>query len=331
MNKTKKIKEIIKNKNGITLVALVVTVVILLILAGVSLNLVLGEQGIIRKANEGRTNYLNASEEEYSLLNKLSDDIDTYARGGEKNPPAIEWQLVNDLDNDGVISIGDEIAPLISSIENEHFYVLKNNGTNVWMITKYCVDSTTNSQSPTAAGVTFDKAFYDPEQESVELYMKPGSKSNNLVHYVCYDSYGEIAGSYDDYEIYADGDTDTVTCTGLNLKNYESRLINSGLKLYEVYTGKNKVVDMLIYLHDGVFFIDSTDAINSSSPYINIFESLGECWLVEQDMISRNISISYVYKKNDAEVIEHTHAYANESYGLRPVIKVDINSIQLSD
>ena len=41
-NKTRKMK-------GITLVALVVTVVVLLILAGVSLNLVLGENGIIKK------------------------------------------------------------------------------------------------------------------------------------------------------------------------------------------------------------------------------------------------------------------------------------------
>ena len=44
-NKTRKMK-------GITLVALVVTVVVLLILAGVSLILVLGENGIIKKAHE---------------------------------------------------------------------------------------------------------------------------------------------------------------------------------------------------------------------------------------------------------------------------------------
>ena len=44
-NKTRKMK-------GITLVALVVTVVVLLILAGISLNLVLGDNGIITKAQE---------------------------------------------------------------------------------------------------------------------------------------------------------------------------------------------------------------------------------------------------------------------------------------
>ena len=36
-----------KKQSGITLVALVVTIVVLLILAGVSINLVLGENGLI--------------------------------------------------------------------------------------------------------------------------------------------------------------------------------------------------------------------------------------------------------------------------------------------
>ena len=39
-----------KEMKGITLVALVVTIVVLLILAGVSINTVLGDDGIIKKA-----------------------------------------------------------------------------------------------------------------------------------------------------------------------------------------------------------------------------------------------------------------------------------------
>ena len=41
-----------KKNKGITLVALVVTIVVLLILAGVSINSVLGENGIIIKEKE---------------------------------------------------------------------------------------------------------------------------------------------------------------------------------------------------------------------------------------------------------------------------------------
>ena len=42
----------IRDKEGITLIALVVTIIILLILAGVTISLLLGENGIIEKARQ---------------------------------------------------------------------------------------------------------------------------------------------------------------------------------------------------------------------------------------------------------------------------------------
>ena len=44
----------LKNKNAITLIALVVTIVVLLILAGVSINLIVDENGIIQKSKDAR-------------------------------------------------------------------------------------------------------------------------------------------------------------------------------------------------------------------------------------------------------------------------------------
>lgn len=41
------------NKKGITLVALVVTIIVLLILAGITIALVLGDDGIVKKAQKG--------------------------------------------------------------------------------------------------------------------------------------------------------------------------------------------------------------------------------------------------------------------------------------
>ena len=43
----------LRNNNGITLVALVVTIVVLLVLSGVVLSLILGDNGIVKKAQEG--------------------------------------------------------------------------------------------------------------------------------------------------------------------------------------------------------------------------------------------------------------------------------------
>lgn len=57
-----------KGNKGITLVALVVTIVVLLILAGISLNLVLGENGIITRAQQAKNTMTVATEKDQISL-----------------------------------------------------------------------------------------------------------------------------------------------------------------------------------------------------------------------------------------------------------------------
>ncbi|MFR3920028.1 MAG: hypothetical protein ACLTXD_02575 [Clostridia bacterium] len=66
-------KQKIKSKSGITLVALVVTIVVLLILAGVSLNLVIGNDGIMKRAKVAQERYRQASENEQKDLDTVED------------------------------------------------------------------------------------------------------------------------------------------------------------------------------------------------------------------------------------------------------------------
>ena len=65
--------------NGITLVALVVTVVVLLILAGVSINLVIGNNGIIIKAQNSKTKYEQAAKNDEIAMNSVYDEIINYS------------------------------------------------------------------------------------------------------------------------------------------------------------------------------------------------------------------------------------------------------------
>ena len=51
-------------EKGITLIALVITVVVLIILAGISVTLLLSDNGIIGKARSGKANYELAANEE---------------------------------------------------------------------------------------------------------------------------------------------------------------------------------------------------------------------------------------------------------------------------
>ena len=65
-----------KKNKGITLVALVVTIVVLLILAGVSINLVLGDNGIVKKAQDAKTKSAEASQNDLKGMNSLVSEME---------------------------------------------------------------------------------------------------------------------------------------------------------------------------------------------------------------------------------------------------------------
>lgn len=68
-----------KNQKGITLIALVVTIVVLLILAGISINIMVGEDGIIGKASKAKNKTSEALQNELSGLNSLEDILNDYS------------------------------------------------------------------------------------------------------------------------------------------------------------------------------------------------------------------------------------------------------------
>ena len=54
----------LKADKGITLVALIITIIVLLILAGVSISMVLGDNGLINKAQKSVDTYENKAVKE---------------------------------------------------------------------------------------------------------------------------------------------------------------------------------------------------------------------------------------------------------------------------
>ena len=60
-----------KRNKGITLIALVITIVVLIILAGVAINLTLGENGVFRKAKYAKEQYNNGVKSEEEQLNEM--------------------------------------------------------------------------------------------------------------------------------------------------------------------------------------------------------------------------------------------------------------------
>ena len=79
-------------QNGITLIALVVTIVVLLILAGVSVNALFGNSGIIEKAKEAQNAMNKARENDLEGINELNNWID-------KQLPAKTVRVILDKNN----------------------------------------------------------------------------------------------------------------------------------------------------------------------------------------------------------------------------------------
>ena len=63
-NNTTRIKEIKKSSKGVTLIALVITIIVLLILAGVSIAMLTGDNGILTQAKEAKEANIAAPEKE---------------------------------------------------------------------------------------------------------------------------------------------------------------------------------------------------------------------------------------------------------------------------
>lgn len=88
----------LKNDKGITLVALVVTVVVLLILSTVSIKLTIGGNGLITESK------------------LIKQNIEEAEKEGQEQINAMKESDVN-ISQDGVASIKDETPPTINSIE----------------------------------------------------------------------------------------------------------------------------------------------------------------------------------------------------------------------
>ena len=83
-------KKIRNNRQkGITLIALVVTITVLIILATVSINTVLGDNGIIKRAQKARDSYQNSSTSEDEHMKQLANEMAEYDEDNiTKNPTA---------------------------------------------------------------------------------------------------------------------------------------------------------------------------------------------------------------------------------------------------
>ena len=108
-----------RNK-GITLIALVITIIVLLILAGVAIATLTGDNGILTRAQEAKNKTEQAEKDEKTNLAQTEDIINEYLNG-------VEVEQVTD-ENPGVLETEGTDTYIINSIED--LVVFASNVTN---------------------------------------------------------------------------------------------------------------------------------------------------------------------------------------------------------
>ena len=124
-NKEEKLTTKLKNKQGITLVALIVTIIVLLILAGVSIAMLTGENGILSQAQNAKERTNEAAKNEQLDLAKQEDLINETLNG-------VEVEQVTDT-APGVLEVSETESNTytINSIEDLVFFAYDvTNGNN---------------------------------------------------------------------------------------------------------------------------------------------------------------------------------------------------------
>ena len=186
-----------KNNKGITLVALVVTIVVLLILAGVSINLVLGDNGIVKKAQDAKTKSAEASQNDLkgmnSLIEQMESTLNESENGGKTEPEKVPYLPSDDFHYDTSTSVDTGLV-IADSNGNEY----------VWVVVPKSLYNNTNhnsnnekkpSSSTDYANIEYCLQQYTATYRNGTGYSDTHEADTNNVGWLTSDEYTELKNS----------------------------------------------------------------------------------------------------------------------------------------
>ena len=140
-----------KRQNGITLVALVITIIILLILAGITISS-LTNTGLFGRAKEAKEKTQAAEVNQAKTLNEYEDELNKYTSGTSTPPPAPQ-----------VKKVADNIGSVLSTTDNTELEDAYGNKIVVPAGFKIVSDSTTSNAQTVDKGIVVEDATVDSE------------------------------------------------------------------------------------------------------------------------------------------------------------------------
>ena len=106
-------------QKGITLIALIITIIVLIILAGISIMMISGQDGILQRAGNAKTTIGQASAEEAVKRAILSLQIDGKGSNNGITPAKVAEQVNKDNSRSDVVAEGDTFPTNIKFVKDE--------------------------------------------------------------------------------------------------------------------------------------------------------------------------------------------------------------------
>ena len=271
-----KIQDRIKTKGnkGITLIALVITIIVLLILAGVTIAALSGDNGILKRAAEAKEQTNQKNDEETEKIGGYESTIDQYVdgngggsgSGGSGGGTGTNFTNVNTSDSNpaGAVPANSTVVEADAS----KGIVIKDKNNNEWVWIE--VPKTT-----VFSGLTIDTTNTLTEQNYADI-------KNKLIAYATTYREGKSGqGCNWTDEWYAKDGSTLVTASTSNLTETQKALTNGCGLTYDEYTAAYQKMLKSVYTYGGFWIgryeagiegttTETTNARKSSSARISI-------------------------------------------------------------
>ena len=244
-----------KSNKGITLIALVITIIVLLILAGVTIAALSGDNGILKRATEAKEQTNQKNDEETEKLAGYESTIDQYTngatggsgnggQGGSGGGTGTNFTNVNPADTNpaGVVPENSTVVEADAS----KGIVIKDKNNNEWVWIE--VPKTT-----VFTGLTIDTTKALTEQNYTDI-------KNKLIAYATTYREGKAGQGYNwTDEWYAEDGSTLVTASTSNLTEAQKALKNGCGLTYDEYKSAYQKMLKSVYTYGG-FWIGRYEA-----------------------------------------------------------------------
>ena len=123
-------KNVLKEKSGITLIALVITIIVFLILAGVSIAILTGDNGILTQAGEAKeANIIGEEKERISLaMQSLKMEKERKNLSSEITAEELQNQLIDDGAKNVTVENGENNNLVVNYEDSKNSYLVYQDG-----------------------------------------------------------------------------------------------------------------------------------------------------------------------------------------------------------